>query len=221
MFLFFLSYNCRPHSREVSVCISIRLSVWFCETYSGQKKKLSAPKQVQNFPKMIRGCPPGMWTPPFPTLIGKKFILLVSGRRVSFFWALYIVHQPNGIQYIWATLWTAELYCVPLRFCTNIHFVRAQCSFVLIRWCTRRFFMYVMPHDLDGAQCGVVSLAGYLVKLRAAVDLFRPMAISMAFLSLHWLSFFFSFSFSFIRTPMNSCFNLKSEPVDLPSNGGL
>ena len=44
--------------------------------------------------------------------------------------------------------------------CTGVHFVSAQCSFVLIRWCTRRFCMFVISSDYDGAQYDVFSLAG-------------------------------------------------------------
>ncbi len=35
---------------------------------------------------------------------------------------------------------------------------RCKCSFVLIRWGTWRFVMYVIIYHLDGAQCDVVSL---------------------------------------------------------------
>ena len=38
------------------------------------------------------------------------------------------------------------------------HFGGAQCTFVLIRWCTRQFWMYMLSHHLDGTQCDVVSI---------------------------------------------------------------
>ena len=43
---------------------------------------------------------------------------------------------------------------------TNVHSGGARCSFVLTRWpwCTRRFCMFVMNSDHDGAQGDVVSL---------------------------------------------------------------
>ncbi len=41
---------------------------------------------------------------------------------------------------------------------TGVHFGGAQCRFFLIRWCTRQFWMFIMDHHLDCAQCDVVSL---------------------------------------------------------------
>ena len=44
------------------------------------------------------------------------------------------------------------------------------CSFVPISWCARRFFMYVMDHHLDDAQCAVVSLAGIQSKVSVCLS---------------------------------------------------
>ncbi len=69
----------------------------------------------------------------------------------------YIVHH-------WPVLCTMvhkgdfflEVGVTPTR--TNIQFGGAQCSFVLIRWCTWQFVMYVIHYHLDRAHCDVVSL---------------------------------------------------------------
>ena len=51
-----------------------------------------------------------------------------------------------------------------MKFYTDIQFGSAQHRFVLIRWCTRRFCMFVIRSDRDGAQYDVVSLDGWLGK---------------------------------------------------------
>ena len=45
------------------------------------------------------------------------------------------------------------------KFCIAVHFGGAQCSFVLTRWCTKRFRRFVISFDCDGARYDVVSLA--------------------------------------------------------------
>ena len=68
----------------------------------------------------------------------------------------YVVHHRP-------VLCTTDLYCAP--WCTRgtytlvVHYIY---SFVLIRWCTWWFCMFVMDHHLDGAQCDVVSLFDFL-----------------------------------------------------------
>ncbi len=76
----------------------------------------------------------------------------------------YVVHHFNGTELCCTpltcvvhhrpTFWTTNLHCAPWctrgtyfyeKFCTDIiHFDGAQCRFVLIRWYTRQFVMYVI-----------------------------------------------------------------------------
>ncbi len=66
----------------------------------------------------------------------------------------WIVH----IIFLWLTT-NVQIKGHSVQFCTNIHFGSAQRSFVLIRWCTRRFCMFVKNHLQDGVQSSVVSLS--------------------------------------------------------------
>ena len=43
----------------------------------------------------------------------------------------------------------------PNIFCTDVHFGGAQCRFVLTRWCTRQFCMFVISSDREAQYDGV------------------------------------------------------------------
>ena len=70
---------------------------------------------------------------------------------------LYTCMCRGPLQRYTATLCTFDLCLVHHRpaLCTivnegvTLQHVATACSFVLIRWCTRRFFMYIMDHHFD------------------------------------------------------------------------
>ena len=60
----------------------------------------------------------------------------------------------------WCTVQPGGAQCSPVPMRWFITYVRcAQCSFVLIRWCTKRFCKFVIDSVCNGVQYAIVSLA--------------------------------------------------------------
>ncbi len=93
----------------------------------------------------------------------------------------YVVHHFNGTQLrcapstctdpeydhlvvhnVYIQIKVHNVHVVVYRY---VHFGGAQCIFLLVRWCTWRFVMFVTSYHLDdGAQCDVVSLDDFFFR---------------------------------------------------------